>query len=253
MKSFRRFKMKTVSWFSTGVSSAVATKLMIDDIDEIIYTHINDQHEDSLRFVKECEEWFGRPITILQSHLKDVETACLMAGGKGYINGPSGAACTMRLKKNVRIQWEKSQNCHDLRYIWGLDCTDREITRAVKLIDSMPIQDHIFPLIDKQLTKEDAHEILKASGIARPKMYELGYQNNNCIGCVKGGQGYWNKIRTDFPAVFEQRAKMERKIGASCLKNKEGRIYLDELHPDAGRNDPPIVGECGILCELLAL
>lgn len=30
-------------------------------------------------------------------------------------------------------------------------------------------------------------------------MYDLGYANNNCIGCVKGGIGYWNKIRIDFP------------------------------------------------------
>ena len=46
--------MKTVSWFSAGVSSAVATKLAIDDIDQIIYTHIDDQHPDTMRFVKDC-------------------------------------------------------------------------------------------------------------------------------------------------------------------------------------------------------
>ncbi len=37
-------------------------------------------------------------------------------------------------------------------------------------------------------------------------MYDLGYPNNNCIGCVKGGMGYWNKIRKDFPEVFQKRA-----------------------------------------------
>ena len=33
----------------------------------------------------------------------------------------------------------------------------------------------------------------------------MGYNNNNCIGCIKGGMGYWNKIRVDFPEVFEKR------------------------------------------------
>ena len=32
-------------------------------------------------------------------------------------------------------------------------------------------------------------------------MYDLGYPNNNCIGCIKGGMGYWNRIRKDFPDI----------------------------------------------------
>ena len=37
-----------VSWFSAGVSSAVATKLTVEKYGKIkiIYTHIEDQHED---------------------------------------------------------------------------------------------------------------------------------------------------------------------------------------------------------------
>mgnify|MGYP001616085913 FL=1 len=91
----------TVSWFSAGVSSAVATKLSIKNIDKIIYIHIEDQHEDTLRFVKDCEKWFNKPIEILQSAYNNVENACQMAGGRGYINGVRGAACTRFLKKRV--------------------------------------------------------------------------------------------------------------------------------------------------------
>ncbi len=80
-------------------------------------------------------------------------------------------------------------------------------------------------------------------------MYDLGYQNNNCVGCVKGGMGYWNKIRLDFPRVFQERAELERKLGGSYIKD----TYLDELNPEAGRHAGPIVGDCGILCELMAM
>lgn len=58
--------------------------------------------------------------------------------------------------------------------------------------------------------------------------------------------GYWNKIRVDFPDVFEKRAKMERDIGASCIKG----IYLDELEPDRGRMSDEIMQECSIFCQL---
>jgi hypothetical protein len=76
-------------------------------------------------------------------------------------------------------------------------------------------------------------------------MYDLGYHNNNCVGCVKGGKGYWNKIRIDFPEVFAARAKMERDIGRSCING----TFLDELDPEAGRKEGPIVPECGADCE----
>ena len=52
-----------------------------------------------------------------------------------------------------------------------------------------------------------------------PEMYHLGYHNNNCVGCVKGGMAYWNKIRVDFPGIFDRMAVLERKLGRSCLKS----------------------------------
>ncbi len=239
-----RKDMKTVSWFSAGVSSAVATKLAIDRIDEILFIDIDDHHEDSKRFLNDCQEWFGKEIITIRSIYKNVEEACLAAS---YVNGVAGAPCTRFLKRRVRLEWEKKQD--DLRYVWGMDYSKRERERADRLLDTMPKQKHIFPLIENKLSKEQAHEILTASGIKRPVMYDLGYHNNNCLGCVKGGRGYWNRIRIDFPAVFKQRAEMERNIGASCING----TFLDELDPDIGRHGDPIVGDCGILCEVMGL
>ncbi len=237
----------TVAWFSAGVSSAVATKLVASAVDKIIYTHIEDQHPDTLRFVADCEEWFGKQIEILQSPMGSVETACLMSGGRGYINGPSGAACTKFLKRRVRLEWEQEHAHIPLRYVWGFDYEEKHRCARTELI--MPQQLHIFPLVENKLTKTAVHKILTASGIKRPAMYELGYSNNNCIGCVKGGMGYWNHIRRDFPEVFKARAKMERKIRATCIKG----VYLDELDPERGRHSPPIVADCGIWCEVMGL
>ena len=110
---------------------------------------------------------------------------------------------------------------------------------------------HEFPLIDKKLTKEEVHGLFERTfDFARPKMYELGYSNNNCIGCVKGGMGYWNRIRKDFPGVFESRAKLERLVGQSMLKDKNGPVYLDELDPNRGDMNTEIMPDCGIMCYL---
>lgn len=243
-------EVKTISWFSAGGSSAVATKMMVDrgEIDRIIYTHIDDQHPDTMRFVKDCEQWFGMKVEILQSVYKNVESACFSGGGRGFINGPKGARCTRVLKRDVRIQWEYEQpmDTH-LRYVWGFDYDEKNRAERVRI--TMEKQTHIFPLIDAEYTKEEVHQIMKASGIKRPAMYDLGYSNNNCRGCVKWGMGYWNKIRVDFPDVFKARAEMERKIQATCIKG----IYLDELAPERGRHETEIMDDCGIFCEVMKL
>lgn len=78
-------------------------------------------------------------------------------------------------------------------------------------------------------------------------MYDMGYPNNNCIGCVKGGMGYWNRIRRDFPDVFERRARQEREIGHSCIKG----VLLDELDPNRGNMMKEVMPSCGFACEAI--
>jgi len=218
---------------------------MVDEIDRIVYTHIDDQHPDTMRFVKDCEAWFGKPVEIMQSRFKSVENACRSASFLTARNG--GAACTTRLKRQVRKQFER-ENAGAMRVVWGLDCTEQD--RADRLRQNMPDHDHLFPLIERSIDKAHAHEILHASGIKRPAMYDLGYHNNNCIGCIKGGMGYWNKIRVDFPEVFAERAALERLIGFPVLGKG---IWLDELDPERGRHAGPVCEDCGIMCELMAI
>lgn len=232
-----------VAWFSAGVSSFIAAYLA-KDVDKIIYTHIDDQHSDSMRFAKDCEKVLDKEIEIMQSRYKSVDD---VISGIGYIKAPFGAPCTNLLKRRVRKDWE-SENPGRHTYIWGLDLTEKD--RADRLAENMPEFDHEFPLIDKMLTKEEAHGMCQRLGIKRPAMYDLGYRNNNCIGCVKGGMGYWNKIRQDFPEVFAKRAIRERELEFAILKDQNGPVWLDELDPNRGRMEDEIFDSCGIMCEI---
>ena len=229
-----------VCWFSTGISSFVACYLS-KGIDKIIYTHVSDQHPDSLRFLHDCERLLGREIEIIQSDsYKSVEDVILR---ERYINGPTGAKCSKVLKKEVRQRWE-ALNPGSHIYVWGYDVTEKH--RADRTMEILPYHNHEFPLIEKGITKQDCHGIAKELGLKRPIMYDMGYSNNNCIGCVKGGKGYWNKIRKDFPEVFESRAKLERMLGRRIMT----RCSLDELKPNEGRMEDEIMEDCGILCQL---
>jgi hypothetical protein len=237
-----------VCWISAGVSSFIAGWLVRDSVDEYIYIDVADQHPDSMRFIKDCENALGKPIQILRSEqYHNVDECIRVFGGVRNVNN-FFYPCTNWLKKRVRKRWEEAHAGEDITYVWGMDMNEQH--RADRLVEGMPQFEHEFPLIDKQLTKAEAHGILATLGIKRPVMYDMGYSNNNCIGCVRGGIGYWNKIRVDFPEVFEARAKMERDIGVTILKDDKGPIWLDELAPNRGKMKDEIMDECDIFCMM---
>ena len=213
------------------------------DIDEWIYIDIADQHPDSMRFINDIEKIIGKKVTVLKSE----KFGCVedVIRKYRYINSPYGAPCTGMLKKAVRKKWENEHKEYNLTYVWGMDIEERH--RAEAIVKSFPEFQHEFPLIEKGLFKQDCHAIADRMGLKRPIMYDLGYQNNNCVGCVKGGMGYWNKIRRDFPDVFESRAKLEREIGHSCING----CFLDELDPNRGKIEDEISTDCGIMCYLV--
>lgn len=235
-------KKLKVCWISAGVSSFVAGYLERKTIDKYIYIDIDDQHPDSMRFIKDCEKVLGKEIEILKSPYGNVENAIK---GAGVIRLQGGfAPCTNWLKKRVRKEWEYEHREYEITYVWGMDLNEKH--RADRLNETMIEFEHCFPLIERSLTKQDAHGICAELGIKRPLMYDLGYNNNNCVGCVKGGMGYWNKIRVDFPEVFERRAKLEREVGHSFCKE----CFLDELDPERGRMNDEILQDCNIFCML---
>ena len=124
-----------------------------------------------------------------------------------------------------------------------------ERRRAERICEAIPEFKHEFPLIEKNLTKQDAHAITARLHVKRPVTYDMGFQNNNCIGCVKGGMWYWNQIRKYFPEVFQTMAELEREIGHSCING----VFLDELDPERGRKEDEISFDCGIFCHLFFL
>lgn len=127
----------------------------------------------------------------------------------------------------------------------GFEFEKSEIERANNFRRRHPEANFIFPLIEFSLSKNECAGIVSLAGIKLPEMYLLGYEHNNCIGCVKGGMGYWNKIRRDFPDIFQARAKEEREVGATCING----TYLDELDPTAGLDQKEIMPDCGIFCQ----
>jgi hypothetical protein len=238
--------MRVISWFSCGAASAVATKLAIAESKspvEIVYCHVQEEHPDNMRFKDDCEKWFGQEIKVIKNEKYDGSIYKVFEQTK-YLVGIAGAPCTRLLKKEMRKQYEQIGD----RQVFGY--TVEEQDRVDRFIDSNSDVDLWSILIEKGLTKQDCLAILQRANIELPAMYKLGYQNNNCIGCVKGGAGYWNKIRVDFPEKFDRMSAMEKKIGAKILKIGDERIWLSDLPKNAGDYPKEKAIECGIFCHM---
>lgn len=233
--------MRIVVWFSCGKNSAVAGKLALqkykgEDI-HFVYCDTGGEHPDNKRFLKDCEKWFGQAIEILKhpkynNHFEVCEH-------ERFIVSPYGARCTVELKKRLRFEYQQPDDIQVFGY------TLDEKHRAKRFNEAYPEIETDFILIDEGLTEANCLGILWQSGIELPEMYKMGYNHNNCLGCVKGGAGYWNKIREDFPDIFNRMAKLERNIGARI-----NDVFLDELDPKGGnfKHDEPI--SCDFVCEL---
>jgi 3'-phosphoadenosine 5'-phosphosulfate sulfotransferase (PAPS reductase)/FAD synthetase len=236
---------RVVSWFSCGAASAVATLLAAEKYGQIeaVYCRVVEEHEDNLRFLDDFVRVTGIPVKTIvdEPHQGSIFRVFLR---RGFIKNQYGAPCTMILKKDMRKSYQRPGDIQVFGY------TAEEQDRADRFMDGNNDVREDFILLDKGITKKECYAHLTRLGIELPAMYRLGYSNNNCVGCVKGGMGYWNKIRRDFPDRFNKMAELERTIGHAVNKDKNGPVYLDQLSPKRGYKNKDMPADCGFTCEV---
>lgn len=242
---------RIVAQFSCGAASAVAAKIAIAqhaDV-QVVNAFLLEEHEDNRRFARDCERWFGRPIRTLRDE-KYGASIVQVFKRKQYMMGPHGAPCSRALKRDVLDRWLGTNAVMVFGY------TAEEADRLDDFRERNPNRPVIAPLIDAGLTKADCKAMVERAGIALPAMYMLGYDNANCIGCVKGGEGYWRAIREDFPDQFEATCLLQDEIGPGSWflryrsgQRKNERFPLRDLPAGEPRRNEALPA-CSFFCEL---
>lgn len=230
--------MRTLGWFSCGAASAVACKLT-QAIP--VYCETGSEHPDNERFLSDCENWFGRPITRLRGDYTD--TWDVWAKRK-YLAGIDGAPCTVELKIKPRLTFQRPDDIHVFGY------TTDEIERAKRLRENYPELTISTPLIERGLSKAACLDMIQRAGIMLPPMYALGFHNNNCIPCVKAtSAAYWALVRAQFPVQFERMAKLSRELDVRLCRIEGERRFIDEIPSDHPTSNP-IQPSCDFLCHI---
>lgn len=243
--------MKTIAvWFSCGAASAVAammTKKIYGDTHNIriLNNYILEEDWDNRRFLFDVQDWLGVEIEDVKHPKFPSGSAVSVWDRKRFMSNPKGAPCTAILKKEARQIWERKNKVEHHVLGFTLDEKKRHEDFVLSERPLLPV------LIDAGITKADCYRIVKDAGLRLPRVYDMGYPNANCIGCVKAtSPTYWNHVRKHHPHVFEQRARQSEELGIKLVRVKGERIPLTELDPNAkGRPLKNMDFECGIFCE----
>lgn len=239
---------RVLVWFSCGAPSASAAKLAVEKyksdstpVEVVNCDTLADEHSDNARFLRDVQEWIGWPIKQIRSSLYgDVDAVNV---GTRYMSSPKGARCSMELKKAPRLAYQWAEDTH----IWGLAADEEK--RIADFEWNNPELRNEWILRDRGLSEAACREMVAKAGIRLPRMYELGYEHNNCKGCLKAtSPKYWNMIRRDFPDTFALRARRSRELGVRLVRLKGVRIFLDELPADE-REEVKDDMNCGPACN----
>ena len=234
--------MRTVVWVSAGAASAVAAKLTPNAV--LAYCETGSEHPDNERFLEDVSAWCGRPVERLRSD-KYASTWDVFEQRR-YLSGVGGALCTTELKVFPRLAWQRPDDVHVFGYT--ADASDQK--RATRLRLNYPSMEIRTPLIEAGINKAACLAMIERAGIALPPMYAMGFQNNNCIPCVKAtSPAYWALVRQRFPAEFERMAKLSRDLDVRLARIGDERVFIDQI-PDDYPTTNPIQPSCDFLCAL---
>lgn len=232
---------RTIGWFSCGAASAVACKL---ERAMPVYCETGAEHLDNARFLMDCERWFGRRVTRLRSD--DYFDTWEVWKKRRYLAGIDGAPCTTELKVKPRLAFQRPDDIH----VFGYTADKADADRAGRLRANYPELTIRTPLIDRGITKAACLDMIQRAGLKPPIMYSLGFQNANCVPCVKAtSPAYWALIRQHFPEKFERMAKLSRELDVRLCRINDERRFIDEIPVDHPTTNP-IQPSCDFLCAI---
>jgi hypothetical protein len=237
---------RTIAWVSAGAASAIAAKLMLaEDAGTVLaYCETGGEHDDNERFLSDLERWFGASIIRLRS--SDYADVWDVWERTRWLAGINGARCTTVLKVEPRLEFQRPTDLH----VFGYTADGPDVERFHRLRDNYPELRLRAPLIERHIDKAACLAMIQNAGIALPVLYGLGFQNNNCIPCVKAtSPAYWALVRRHFPDKFWRMAKLSRELGVRLCRLGGERSFIDEI-PDDHPVTNPIVPSCDFLCHI---
>lgn len=252
--------MTHVVQFSAGVGSWLAAKRVVArygvEHTVLLFADTKIEDADAYRFLDEAAANVGAPLV----KIAEGRDPWQVFHDERFLGNSRVDPCSKILKRELLDRWMAAHFAPDdaITYV-GIDWSEEHRLKTMRArlaprVVSAPMCEPPY------LTKEMMFDALKAEGIARPRLYDLGFSHNNCGGfCIKAGIGHFVHLLRVLPDVYAYHETKEQEIRAflgrddvSILRDRRGGesrpLTLRELRERVqagGQFDLFDLGGCG--------
>lgn len=229
--------MKRIVLYSGGLNSFMTAWLiylnyMPRDI-RLVFTDTKTEDEDLYRFIKETSEYMGLELTIL----KDGRDIWQVFNDVKFMGNNRIDPCSKILKREIFRKWLiKNYATDECVLYYGIDFTEsHRLKRIIQAWEPYIVKAPLCipPLYDKT----EIISLCKRINIKIPRLYDMGFQHNNCGGfCVKTGQAQFKllleKNRGRYLYHENEQEKLFEHIGKKnpfIRKSVNGKLYYLSL------------------------
>lgn len=225
-----------IVFFSGGKSSFTVAHWVKEnfpnDNNVLYFTDTKWEDDDLYRFIHEASVKLEMPMIIQSKNLNPIQ---LMFKQKVLFNSRIGN-CSTILKMKTASDYLKKNKIPEVNEIYNEQFLKEPLKPGNEKFEENttlyfgigwdeahregPIKKNwkpfevCMPLIDEVI---DNNEILKKYGIRQPKLYDLGFTHNNCMGrCVKAGQGHFKNLYEKNPELFKEYKEQEHHL-KNCI------------------------------------
>ena len=208
--------------FSGGLGSAVSALVAHDaGLDfTLLFADTLIEDDDLYRFIEDVSDRVGVPVT----YLRDGRTPWQVFRDVRFHGNSRTAHCSQVLKTDQVRAWLDDNAEPDEPLVLGMDMSEQDrIDRAAARWAPRPV---ISLLNERDVWRPQYEEWLARYDLRRPRLYNLGFEHNNCGGfCVRAGIAHHKRLLRVFP---ERYAHHEAQQDAMMRDIETARPHLKE-------------------------
>ena len=243
--------------FSGGMGSAVSALIAHEQgLDfNLIFADTLIEDEDLYRFNDDIARAVGKEIVVLT----DGRTPWDVYVDKKWIGNSRTAHCSTELKTKPIREWINANAAPDDPLVLGMDFSEIDRIQRAQSHWDRPV---VSLVNDYKVYRPQWEPMLDKYGIKKPRLYNFGYEHNNCGGfCCKAGLVQFERLyRTNPERYLYHEAEMQRSmdlIGSTArpfLRQVQGgelkyltlREFREQL--EAGTAELPMFDSAGCGC-----
>jgi len=199
--------------YSGGLGSFEVTRLLVQKyrLDSItaVFTDTLTEDEDLYRFLTDTIAYLGCQFV----HLADGRNIWDVFESVRFMGNSRIDPCSKHLKREMFRKYlvEHWPNASEVTLYYGIQ--EHEKHRITSIRDRWAPYCVEAPLIALGTTKEEMQHTLAEVGIVLPRLYELGFEHNNCGGfCVKTGQRQMAQLLKTLPERYRWHEERQERL-----------------------------------------